>query len=113
MGELIGPASHRWRRIIERQVSSGLSASAYCQRNGIAASSFFAWKRRLRLAGPQFVEVKTAEADSLPLSGAQPRSEPIEILLRGGRSVRVPSGFDPALLGQIVVALESLPESAS
>jgi hypothetical protein len=90
-----------------------MSATVFCRQNQIAVSSFFAWKRRLRSTEPHFVEVKATEADGAAMRDVQPSSEGIEVLLHGGRRIRVRSGFDRALLGEIVAALESLPGSAS
>jgi len=41
-----------WRRQLERQQRSGLSIVAYCRRESIGVSTFYAWKRRLK-ARPQ------------------------------------------------------------
>lgn len=80
-----------------------MSVAAFCRRNGVAASSFFAWKRKLGSARttPAFVEATVARTPVPP----SPRR--IEVLLRGGRRVRVGVGFDPALLAQVVAALEA------
>ena len=37
-----------WRRHLQRQPRSGLSIEKYCGREGIAAGTFYAWKRRLK-----------------------------------------------------------------
>ena len=37
-----------WRQRLHRQLSSGLSIAAFCAREGVTASSFHAWKRRLQ-----------------------------------------------------------------
>ena len=37
-----------WRRHFQRQPRSGLSIEKYCRREGIAAGTFYAWKRRLK-----------------------------------------------------------------
>lgn len=69
----------------------------------MAASSFFAWKRKLGSARAMaaFVEATVARPPP-PLS---PRR--IEVLLRGGRRVRVGVGFDHTLLAEVVAALEA------
>lgn len=92
----------KWREIIDRQRASGLSVGAFCRRDAIAESSFFAWRRRLGSTPPvpAFVEAKLTPA---------PRPGVIEVQLRGGRRVRVRPGFDAALLAQVVVALEAAP----
>lgn len=103
MNEPFSSATHGWRDLIERQRAGGLSAAAFCRDNGVAASSFFAWKRKLRAtpATPGFVEATVAGAP-------QPRSAGrIEVRLRGGRRVRVGRGFDRDLLAEVVAASEA------
>ena len=39
--------AHAWRQRLHRQLSSGLSISAFCAREGVSSASFHAWKRRL------------------------------------------------------------------
>ena len=102
MSEPLSSAWRKWRDLIERQRASGLSAAAFCRRDGVAASSFFAWKRKLGFfpATPAFVEAT--------VTGTPPRSAGrIEVRLRGGRRVRVGRGFDRDLLAEVVAALEA------
>ena len=70
----------------------------------MAASSFFAWKRKLGStpATPAFVEATIAGTPP-PRSAGR-----IEVRLRGGRRVRVVRGFDRGLLAEVVAALEAL-----
>lgn len=93
----------KWRELIERQRSSGLSVAAFCARHGIAVPSLYAWRRRLA-AAPVFVEAKVAGTLRLQSAGL------IEVRLRGGRRLLVRrEGFDPELLAGVVAALERLP----
>lgn len=103
MSEHPSSALAKWREIIERQRASGLSVGAFCRRDAIAESSFFAWRRRLGVAQPAaaFVEAKITPA--LRTTGA------IDVQLRSGRRVRVRRGFDRDLLAEVVAALEALP----
>lgn len=93
----------KWRELVERQRSSGLSVAAFCARHGIAVPSLYAWRRRLA-AAPVFVEAKVAGTSGPQSSGM------IEVRLRGGRRLLVRrEGFDRELLVEVVAALESLP----
>ncbi len=105
MSEPLSSAWHKWRDLVERQRASGLSVAAFCRRDGVAASSFFAWKRKLGFvpATPAFVEATVAGTPPPPTRSAGR----IEVRLRGGRRVRVGRGFDRDLLAEVVAALEA------
>jgi hypothetical protein len=62
-------ARERWQRCLTRQVASGLSQKAFCEREGLNASEFSRWKRRLRGETP----AESGPASWLEL--APPRSE--------------------------------------
>jgi hypothetical protein len=75
----------------------------------IPESAFYFWRRELaerdrrrRSNGrPRFVPVQMT---------AQPASNAmLEVVLRGGRTVRVSAGFDPEHLRAVVTALEAAP----
>jgi len=92
----------RWRQLIGRQARSGLTIGAFCQREGIAESTFFAKRRQLN-ASPRFVEVIAGAAG--PARRNAHRAGSLELCLPRGVTVRVESGFDPALLRAVVEAL--------
>ena len=93
-----------WRRLIQLWKSSGLTVRAFCARHHITQPSFYAWRRELQQRdATTFVPVQVATDD-------QPDSStPIEILLAGGRSVRITPGFDPATLRQVLAVLQDVP----
>jgi len=94
----------KWRELVERQRSSGLSVAGFCARRGIGVCSLYAWRKRLA-AAPAFVEARLAEVPTGTRSGGV-----IEVRLRGGRRVRVRrETFDRELLTEVVAALEGLP----
>lgn len=102
----------RWRELCDGQRSSGLSVEAFCRREGVATSTFFAWRRRLALRSePAFVEVTGAtrpadvEASVLKTAVAACACGPIELWLRDGLMVRVHEGFDTSMLRRVVEAL--------
>jgi transposase-like protein len=94
-----------WRRWVEQWQGSGLSVRAFCARHGLAEPSFYAWRRRLGPGGgaPAFVPVRIA---------AEPAADaayPFEVVLAGGRRLRVAAGADRATLGQLLAVLEGGP----
>jgi hypothetical protein len=115
-----------WRRIIRRHQRSELPVSAFCQKEGLKVGNFLWWRRELNrrdqettaslpapsadgagepLVAPVFLPVRVVEADLTPSRPAPP----IEIVMHGGPIVRVPSGFDPRTLGEILAVLEGRP----
>jgi hypothetical protein len=96
-----GDSAVRWREIVRGHADSGLSVAAYCRRARVPASSFYAWRRKLRDAGT-FAEVRmTPEPDSVDDHGA------LELHLRRGRRVIVRPGFDRQTLRDLLATLEA------
>jgi hypothetical protein len=124
LGSMSNPASHeaceKWRQILQRQLASNLSIARFCRREKLALSSFFLWKRRLRSATPTGNTLTTPNAALTPTramfveatptraADASRRQSHIELRLRGGRILRLQSGFDPELLINLLRLLESL-----
>jgi hypothetical protein len=128
-----GEREAHWRQALADWSGSGLSKMAFCRERGLSPSAFHWWRgelarrdaaRRSRSsspssptaqetkAGPTFVAVRLAEG---AVGGAAVRFTAeggvegvVEVLLRGGRRVRVGSGFDGELLAQVVRVLEGL-----
>ena len=101
-----------WAALLERQRASGLSISAFCRQEQIAAGTFFYWKRRLaperRPAGRSdarpalpllFSELAVASPPALRPGG-------VEIVTSGGWVVRADAGADAAWVARLVRALE-------
>ena len=122
-----------WQGLIKEWRRSGLRQNDFCRRRSVSYYSFCHWKVRLlaaRGAGGQASVRKRnvtspASAQAKPvqflpvrvLDSADPRFDPrpspsrsgIEVLIRGGRRVRVLPGFNMEVLKAVVRSLESLP----
>jgi hypothetical protein len=93
----------QWRQRLARWRRSQLSVTAFCQREGLAPAHFYRWRHRLAARDthqPAWVPVEvlaepTALADSV-----------LEVVLARGQRLRVPRGFDPATLRQVLAVLE-------
>src|SRR5262249_25174824 len=75
-----------WRQRLLRFERSGLSAVAFCAKEGVSAPSFYAWRRRLQLPAPQaarLVPVRLLRA-----------AAPVEVVLAGGLVLRLTPGCD-------------------
>ena len=96
-----------WRDLIGRQQQSGQSIRELCDSQGISQPSFFSWRKRLRAQNGQaesrFVPVQIEIPDSLASAGR------IEIVLDGGKQVRVEPGFDRQTLRDVLAVLERSP----
>lgn len=93
----------QWRRWIQNWRYSGLSVRAFCARHGLTPANFYAWRRELQrrnAAPPAFVPVCV-----VPDHGSA-RDGRVEVVLRGGRAVRVGPGFDAETLRQLLAVLE-------
>ena len=95
----------QWRRWIPQWQHSGLSVRAFCARHHLAAAEF------LRLASrdpatpsdtPRLVPVQFVPDD------AAVRPAYLEVVLAGGRTLRVAPGFDAATLRQLLAVLEEV-----
>lgn len=100
-----------WRARLHEQRASGLSIRAYCRREGFGEALFHWWKgeiarrgegARMPAARAVFAEVRVEPA---ALAGPQAEGA-IEVVLLGGRRLRVWRGFDGATLVELARALE-------
>lgn len=105
-------ASTRWRKLLEDQRASGLPISAFCRERGIAASSLFAWRRRLADGASMFKPVKMVVTPGPTVRGGGDDDgggdAAIELYLPGERRLIVRRGFDRQLLLDVIHAMESL-----
>ena len=113
----------RWRGHLAAWRRSGQSVRAYCAAQGLSEPSFYSWRRVLtrteRRRGAKtaagngaastagfterspFVPVRLVE-DATPAAA-------LEVVLRGGRVLRVAAGFSAQTLREVVTVLEGLP----
>lgn len=94
-----------WQDISRQQKKSGLSINAFCKKNKIGYSTFYAWRRKLSQRFESgFVEVK----DNQPADKAQPVNEaalkPIDLGC-GDINIRVNADLGPSKLSQVIKAL--------
>jgi hypothetical protein len=121
-GKRRDPAREKFRRrTIRDQERSGLAIRAFCLREGLKDWTFRWWRQELARrdrstpsdprreeegqptqAAPIFLPVRVVDTQSL-----SPQPPPaIEIVLPAGPTVRVPRGFDPQTLGDVLAVLE-------
>lgn len=110
-----------WRRLFQLWRRSDCTIRAFCVEHGVSEPSFFAWRRTIaerdrqaparadghtsdhrddRHRQPTFVPLRV-----VPAPATMPATA-FEVVLAGDRVVRVPAGFDPASLRQLLAILE-------
>jgi len=99
-------------RVVEESHRGSLQVTATARRHGISRSLLTVWQRQYRngelanASGPAFVPVKMAP-DIDALSPRQPAPDvQLEIVLRNGRRLLVPSSVDPDALALLLPILE-------
>jgi transposase-like protein len=81
---------------------SGLTTSAFARREGLHLERLRRWRRRLADEGRRHAPVSAPEVIEL----RPRRPEPVEIVLRSGRILRVSETIDAAALVRLVEAVE-------
>ena len=109
------PAEQRWRPIVEEWRQSNAEMSGFCRERRVPLSSLKYWKKELALRD-QKRQAKRAATEAtrnalqfLPVRVLEPASATagsVEVVLRGGRLLRVGNDFDPAVLRKLVATLE-------
>jgi hypothetical protein len=120
-----------WRDVLARQAKSSLSVLAFCKREGVPDSSFYTWRRTIKVRDressgrtgpytrvpkrPDFMPVVLRQDDSQPRRGHAGMDPPdrtgesIAIELRDGRVMRLPGSMLSDQIAAIVQALECQP----
>jgi hypothetical protein len=108
MAQIQGRGSRKeqqWRGWIRRQQESGLSVRAFCDLHDLAEPSFYGWRREIKrrdAAAGAFMPVSVVAEEQ----AVSPRC--FEVVLVGGRTLRVAPGFDAATLRQLLAVLEEV-----
>jgi len=107
-----------WQRVLQDQRRSGLSQSAFCRQQGIALSTYFWWKRRLRdgdsalgiAATRSASDASASEAHLVPVHVTRPEhvlsaafaEAAYELVVPDGLIVRIPVRFDAESLERLL-----------
>lgn len=105
----------RWLDLLRRWQQSRCSVRAFCGRYGLTQASFYFWRRVLRQRGLLDAPARPGATPptsrptafvKLTLTDDAPHATAVEVVLNERRRLRVPPGFDPATLLQLVRLLE-------
>lgn len=104
-----------WGKVIQEAARSGMSTREFCRRRRINEHQFYWWRHRLseRVRQAQVSEAAGKEAKAKPaatfaLVSTEPGSADagIELVLEGGRRLRISKGVDEATLRTVLAAVE-------
>lgn len=101
-----------WRELITDWERSGQTQAAFCQARGVRQGTLAWWRRQLRRASVgatsqrERVGTRAAGFIEMPLT-TFPARPAYEIVLSGGRIVRVPEDFEAEAVSRLVRAVEA------
>jgi hypothetical protein len=102
-----GSKERFWRSMVRQCRQSGLSVSAFCEEQGLSQPSFYWWRRTLAERDAQAVDFVPVRLASEPEPGqADASASGLELVLGGGRRLRIAAGFDAATLQRLLAVLE-------
>lgn len=91
--------------LLAEHAKSELSLAAFARQRGIHPRTLYYWSRRLRSSA---AAAKTApRLAPVTLIHDRPGAPRIEVELRSGHRVHLPTGYDPAELSRLIGVLES------
>ena len=102
--------ARHWQAVIRDAARSGMSTRAFCRLRKLKESQFYWWQRRLKEKRPP-VSTPRGPGNG-PASFALVSDEPttvdagIELVLAGGRRLRIAKGVDEPTLRSVLAALE-------
>ena len=99
-----------WQQTLGEAARSGSSIREFCRRRRLKESQFYWWQHRLRMVRPEGTTTKTGGREgtaSFALVSEDAAGDAgIELVLSGGRRLRITKGFDEETLRTVLVALE-------
>jgi hypothetical protein len=95
----------RRRSLILEQERSGLKQAEFCRRNDISLNAFRIWKYRGHRDAARVAAAKAPRLVPVRLLGIADST--IDLVIAGGRTIRVRPGFDEETLTRLVAALEN------
>jgi hypothetical protein len=107
-----GKKARHWQELMCEAARSGISIREFCRHRRLKESQFYWWQRRLRLgqragAGAHRSGVNGHAASfALVSEEAGAMNAGVELVLSGGRRLRITKGVDEVTLRTVLAALE-------
>ena len=97
-----------WRKTIREAARSGLSTREFCRQRQLHESQFYWWQRRLGARPAVQSRKPAAGSASFALVSEETGTADagIELVLAGGRRLRIAKGVDEATLRSVLSALD-------
>lgn len=90
-----------WQMAVQMQQESGLSVATFCEREGLNATTFYGWRRKLQREASPACDDRNDDTNSRPPLDLIPvrivqesPTAPVEIVSPDGLVVRVPAGAE-------------------
>ncbi len=103
---------HHWAGVISEWEQSGSTQVGFCRERGIAIATFRWWRSRLNVdSAPVAKRRSTSDTTWVPvtLSDGVATASAIEVVVAGGRIVRIPGPISEELLQRVIAAAECAP----
>jgi hypothetical protein len=94
-----------WETHIESWQRSGLSQLAYCREHDLKPHQFTYWKKRIVSADGAISFVPLHFSQNLPVAV---KTTTINVVTPNGYRFELGAGFDPALVKQLLAAIQSI-----
>jgi hypothetical protein len=94
-----------WRTAVQQFLASGQSVRQFCKTRQLSEPSFYGWRRTLAQRDVASSGSAPSYPAFLPVQVTAQRASRIEIVLEGGRRVRLSGPVDRAALEQVLMVL--------
>ena len=101
-----------WKMVLQTFKSSNLSIHQFCKQEGLAEWAFYSWRRKLIGRQPQKSVSPTTTPDNpafIEVPVINQRLQPLELVLKGGHILKIPSGIDQGTINKVFSALKETP----
>jgi len=93
-----------WQKIIRQQEQSGVSATAFCEEQGLSTKTFYRRRKALHLASTEtpksFIKIEAEPIPLQPTTSVQPM-----VLHYGEIKLSLPVSTDPSWMADLMKAL--------